>query len=268
MAPSGVSADLLPRSIVTPRVSLSVFVIPALAFLMACGQQESAVGPVEESADEAFALLEQADRAGFNAAFARLGTATHLETLRLEQIGEDGQPVAFAERRYLHSADGVQLSHADSAGVLDLGAFGGRGTFSPTDPFGPLDRVLGSDPAFLDARSREDFVYQVVGDTMMYDLPARIVSVSAREDAGRDRVIRLARFYVQPEDGHIHQVYVERVSNAMLLGESTTLFASLQPGPDGPIPARVVTETRLRPPLTSARTMRLSRTFQPITGMD
>lgn len=240
------------------RRSLCIGLLALLAG--ACGTaprgSEDVAVPDPAARDSALAVLDGLDEAPFRTAFERLPERPHARYQRTAQRDAEGHLQAMIRRTFGYTPGrGLALLAADTSGAFDYGYLAGFADADATEPAAPgelLDALLPEDPAYLAARTRSAFRYRLRPDTVLWQRPARVVEIRAAPGEGDGQNIRGARLYLDAETGALVALALSRRGRALFFSETTDLFASLRPAPDG----------TWRPHLTHVRT-RLDGPLRP-----
>lgn len=241
--------------------------VPAAALLLllagpACQLTPEATGPAEAAwPADVRPVLEALDLAVFRTAFADVSGWTfvrEIETVRLDDAGaEDGR----ATRVVRYEPAGGMLSPT----VLDTRSEGSLRTEGEAPLEGQLalldEDVLPDEPAFLSARSAEQFRYRLLPDTTWGTATVRVVEAEARPEEGADQPIRRARLYVT-DAGRLVGLDLERRDERVLYEETRTVRATLQNVGGAWLPDRFFVESRLDLPLSAPQHVRTTSRFR------
>ena len=245
------------RHCARPAACLSLCVV-----LAACQMTPEATGPADAAwPADVRPVLEDVDLAAFRTAFTDVGAWTfvrEIETVRLDDAGaEDGR----ATRVVRYEPAGGLLAPT----VLDTRSEGSLRTEADAPLEGRLalfdEDVLPDEPAFLSARSAEQFRYRLLPDTTWGTATVRVVEAVARPDVGADQPIQQARLFVT-DAGRLVGIDLERRDDRLLYEETRTVSAALQNVGGVWLPDRFFVESRLDLPLSAPQHVRTTSRFR------
>lgn len=245
--------------------SLPALCLLAALLVTACAEAPSSADPAPSAAaDSAFALLESMQRDAMQQAFPDARQLSYLRLTRTEQL-TGGGVAAYSERVVrLHPDAPPTTVRIDTGGTFDFGWFSRFvDDQESAAPANPADHMLPEDPAFLTARNREAFAYDVGPDTLWLGRPVRIVTVRARPDAGERQSIRRARLYIDRATQQLVGFRLERRDETWFYDETSRLDVRLRPADDAWLPLRTDVLTAVRLPFSTARTFHSTSTYYP-----
>ncbi|MDX1421008.1 MAG: hypothetical protein R3181_13670, partial [Rubricoccaceae bacterium] len=216
--------------------------------------------PPEEGDDEAFALLTRLDVSAIAEAYSRLDRYAYTAEVRLSAHDGAGARAASRTVERHPTDDGIAERLVSSEGDEAM-AQGWDATVRLVDP---LPALLPDEPAFLSARSREDYRYRLA-DTLLGGARHRVVEAVLRPEAGGEQVIRRARFLLAPRTDRILGAEVVRRSASVLYDETAEASVRLRPGPGGAfVLDSAVVETTVDVPGASPRRLRLAQRVRDV----
>jgi hypothetical protein len=239
--------------------------------LAACSEAPPAPLAPDDAAerDSVLALLRTADTDALAAAFNRLDAFRYHVEVRTEQLGADGRTEAVrtvaAEVTPNGDAPLLDIVLADSTGAFDYGGFALFASDPDLDPLpaeNPATLVVPEDPAYLDPRGIETYLFRFAPDTLLGDRRVRVLTVDARPGEGDDKTLRRARLYLDPATSDLVGIRLQQRMASPLFSERSDATILLQPGPAGGwLPHRTRFETTLDALFTDERHFRLSRRY-------
>ncbi len=186
-------------------------------------------------------------------AFAQVTAPQHTRYSRVvQQLGQS--PTAIVERIVRQAPPQDAQVVAQSERGAFAGGFSGpsQNTLTIEDL---AEHIVEEDPAHLSTRFSEDFVYQTLPDTVLWNRPVQVIAIRARTNAAQP--VQYARYYLDQET--VVAIYIERVRRTLFFSENTRYYLQIRPHKSGawvPYHAHVYTELAL--PLRPVR--RLGRT--------
>lgn len=259
--------------------AISYALLLTLCLLQACSQEpqpDAHDRSVHGSADSVFAYLQQIELATLRRAFATLDSTDYRRSVRTEQLGADGAPVAREDRVIQVIAGDARLISREMEGAFDFGYLARFVSDSTFKPFRSRlsEYVLPEDPDFLSPRNREDYLYRFAGDTLVDAIPARVVEIRMREDADSEHPIRVVRLGVEDDTHRLVFVELERYDSALWYEERSRSTVSLREDREqGWLPVYSRFETALRIPFRGTQRFRTTSRYEfgdfdapPISG--
>lgn len=213
--------------------------------------------------DSVLALLRTADTETLAAAFDRLDAFRYRVVTRTEQFDDESlmaQRTVTAEVMPTADSAGTDIVQTDSSGAFDFGGFAAFASDELENPLpaeNPATLVLPDDPAYLDPRGRETFIFHFAPDTLFGERRVRVLTVEAREN---DQALRRARLYLDAS-GALVGVRLQRRTESVIFSERSDTAVLLQPGVGGWLPHVTRVETTLGALGTDRRRFRLTRRY-------
>ncbi len=218
--------------------------VVAVLFLSACGDPaeeatQDVNGEASEEQEQIIEALQSMQTDLFREAFASIPQYRHTRYLRTEQWTPEPRVInrKVSTREFDIGGREISVTVRDS-----LGAFArdrAPGFIASGDvPLTTLPTyILPDDPAYLEPRYQESFIYAQHADTTLWGHSARVFEVRAREDSREDQAIRSAKFYLLTDSDELVKLHIQRVDDGLLFGENTTLDMALRPLNDTWVPS-------------------------------
>lgn len=200
-------------------------------------------------------------------AFRQLRAYAFTRRVETTQVGPGGNILARTVHLLRYEVPGQQraseVQTLASTGSFDFGLFGRR---AETPGLGEnvaaiADGLIPTDPPYLSARNRDNFIYRSGPDTLIAGMPAAVLIIRAAPDAHEQRT-RLARLYFDPQSRNVVALYLEQENPVFLFREHTTSYAQAIIDRSGAwLPDTTSVDTRVHLPLTATRRFRTASRF-------
>ncbi|HET6566739.1 MAG TPA: hypothetical protein VFG50_02170 [Rhodothermales bacterium] len=221
---------------------------------------------------------------------ARTAATLHLDSLRLAflqlpafaftrrvettQFAPDGGVRARTVSLLRYEGTGQERSGdvrtISSTGTFDFGFFGSSASKPDLgENLASFADLIPTDPPYLSARSRDNFIFQAGADTVIAGMSAAVLVIRAAPDA-QDQATRLARLYYDPESRNVVALYLEQENPAFLFRERTTSYIQATIDEEGGwLPDTTRVDTHVHLPFTAARHFRTASRFSDFAfGLD
>lgn len=210
--------------------------------------------------------MDSLDTRAFREAWHRPATLDHERTVRIEELGESEDIVAYREITVRFTAgDSVTTTvRTDSAGAFDFGLFEGLtgGESGAPVSFDPVPYVLPDDASFMSARNREKYGIRIGPDSTSLAGAVDRIEVEALPGPGDGESVRRVDYLTRGTGGMLLAVDLERRDVALLFSERSRASASTAwDGTGGLLPVRSAYETWIIPRFGRNHRYRITTTW-------